>query len=54
MFEGIKDQKSEFRKKVYDSYLLILICLKEFKIKYIDQHPLVQNLPELKKALKYF
>lgn len=54
MFEGVKDSKSEFRKKVYDSYILILMCLKSYKITYIDQHPLVQNLPTLKMALKHF
>lgn len=41
MFEGVRDEKYAFRKKVYDSYLLILMCLKEFKIPYVDQHPLV-------------
>lgn len=54
MFEGVKDDKYELRKKIYDSYLLILLTLKQFKIPYMDQHPLISNLPVLKKALSHF
>ena len=54
MFEGVQDSKSIFRKQVYDNYLLILMCLKQFRIPHIDQHPLVQSLPDLKKALTHF
>jgi len=30
------------------------MCLKQFRIPHIDQHPLVQSLPDLKKALTHF
>lgn len=52
LFSAISDEQSAFRKKIYDSYLLILLCLKEFNIPYIEQHPLVSYLPNLRSALK--
>lgn len=32
MLEGIKDEKYWMRKKVYDTYLLILMALREFNV----------------------
>ena len=42
------------RKKLCDTYLLILLTLKTCKIPYIDQHPMLTHIPELKKGIQYF